>query len=776
MAEGTIKKLVKERGFGFILPSGGGADVFFHQSRVQGERFDSLVEGQRVTFEAEMGSRGPSATVVRSTTAPKPGQPATGMPREKPYRFLNPYNFVGYLGRPDRSVTASNQDAAVLWRCPPPPHDRYVGLKGRITCEVEAVTPLFVSDSHAVQKDDKKHKSYRFFEYDGNPALPASSLRGMVRAVYETVTNSCLNVFDDRRLSYRLPATQATTLVPARVEKHASGWVLRLLTGFVPLSPGRRPGGLYAASVHLYDPLRGPRSRVPKIPLHGLQHGQECYAVVEKRGIFTYVSAVAPLTATPPRPGSPSQRLEKGWLCINNQNIDNKRKERFFFRDPANTTGPTTIPLPDDVVRKYEDLIADYQLRHADRREDRQDHKPPLPLDAVVGKDPALSRYMYEKGDLKVTDGTLVYASLTGSPTAPTVSSISFAAPAAIPRVAYEHTIGDLLPYKHLHPCQEYDHLCPACRIFGWVWKTKSQHEDGEQKEKNSANSLHRRVAYTGRLRFSHGEWVVGSGGELDKVSLAILSTPKPTTTRFYLMDKAKGPRDKQEDDQAGYDGDNIIRGRKVYRHHGTADPKEYTRVTAAGFDGQDDQNRTVRGARTPGTRFRFTIDFENLADTELGALLWSLQLREGDRQGYHRLGYAKPLGWGSVRVDILKIELDRVDQRYGPMDAATPEPATERLNEWVGRFRTALGAMYGEAFEKLPNIADLMALVTAPPDLPVHYPRTTREPSLEGKNFEWFMGNKRAGKDAGPRLSLPLAVDDMKGLPLLDSKGLEVK
>ena len=54
MPSGTIKKLVGDRGFGFILPEGqapSGKDLFFHRADVPAPGFDSLREGQKVTFE-----------------------------------------------------------------------------------------------------------------------------------------------------------------------------------------------------------------------------------------------------------------------------------------------------------------------------------------------------------------------------------------------------------------------------------------------------------------------------------------------------------------------------------------------------------------------------------------------------------------------------------------------------------------------------------------------------------------------------------------------------
>jgi len=53
MAQGTIKTLVTERGFGFIVPEGGsgGQDLFFHRSDVEGTDYESLRVGDRVSYE-----------------------------------------------------------------------------------------------------------------------------------------------------------------------------------------------------------------------------------------------------------------------------------------------------------------------------------------------------------------------------------------------------------------------------------------------------------------------------------------------------------------------------------------------------------------------------------------------------------------------------------------------------------------------------------------------------------------------------------------------------
>lgn len=63
MAEGTIKKKT-DKGFGFI-DIGGGEDMFFHSSNVEGGSYDDLREGQRVSFTKGSGPKGPRAENVR---------------------------------------------------------------------------------------------------------------------------------------------------------------------------------------------------------------------------------------------------------------------------------------------------------------------------------------------------------------------------------------------------------------------------------------------------------------------------------------------------------------------------------------------------------------------------------------------------------------------------------------------------------------------------------------------------------------------------------------
>jgi len=63
---GTVKWFNDAKGFGFIEPEGGGADVFAHFSAVQMEGFKSLKQGARVSYELVKGPKGDLAANIRS--------------------------------------------------------------------------------------------------------------------------------------------------------------------------------------------------------------------------------------------------------------------------------------------------------------------------------------------------------------------------------------------------------------------------------------------------------------------------------------------------------------------------------------------------------------------------------------------------------------------------------------------------------------------------------------------------------------------------------------
>lgn len=65
MAQGKVKWFNAEKGYGFIAPDDGTADVFVHFSAIQSSGYKSLDENQRVEFVVTQGQKGPQADQVR---------------------------------------------------------------------------------------------------------------------------------------------------------------------------------------------------------------------------------------------------------------------------------------------------------------------------------------------------------------------------------------------------------------------------------------------------------------------------------------------------------------------------------------------------------------------------------------------------------------------------------------------------------------------------------------------------------------------------------------
>ena len=807
MKQGKIKYINFERNYGFIETDQGEQVHFRFEAVQKSTRWESLHVGLSVEVEAIQGDRGLSARKVYA--GERPQENSSNWPPEHGYRFMNPYNFVRFLDL--KNSGRDTESMKLLGKCAPPTHDRWSNLSGRIECLVTVKTPLFISSGQPDAKD-WHHPIFSFVKKNDEKYIPASSLRGPVRSVFEAVTNSCFSSFSgEKRLSYRLDPKLAGFLVPARLEKLNGQWQLRLLTGTAELSIQEKPRELYPASVRLYKPMRSssrnphavPPPEVDLSPLKALLelgetyhqparfHREVCFAVLMRLKFPPSWRVVAVSTNKEEAEqwiaknknafdARADLRVANGVLCITNQNIDNKASERFFFQ--SGKARIIKLPgenknAPPQVLQNYQDLLEDYHERHAKDVKERRELHPNQPLHKPLLRDTVESRFIGDAGFSRFIledpggnrweekrNGEVVYAYLDNDPDKGLYPR--FLAPVSIPRVTYDHTIGDLLP-KGLHRCESADRLCPACRTFGWVRATRG----------GAAQ------AYRGRVRFTDAKHTLRKPYPRP-LTLAILGSPKPTTTRFYLTGPDGQPRAGRSDHLVGYDGNggnNRLRGRKFYRHH-LPDPRFSEAQLDSKGKTKSNQNRTITDAEDEGAQFTFTVHFENLAAEELGALLWSLELGE---RGYHRLGFGKPLGLGSVEIQARKVEQMDPQERYRSLEPnAGWKDVTASKAGWVKAFQEAMARRYSppgeveraaktqnpnweELFLALPNLMDLLAILgKQEPSLPVHYPRSSALTQETKGSFEWFVGNKRR-----EQLELSLPTQD-RGLPLINKKG----
>lgn len=669
-------------------------------------------------------------------------------------QFHNPYNFVPALPRKtdDRELGDGKPVGHGCYHL-----DRWTG---RIAVKLTTVTPLLIPDASEMTENND-HKTYPVrLGADGKPYLPPTSLKGMLRSAYEAVTNSRLSVFfkHDKRLAYRMSAKKGTTAKPARVEKRGNDLYLRILEdsscvgGAAKLPRYNKKGG---------KPDKGERYKALKYNSTGElpQHGDRVCVQLSK-GKVNYIE---PWDSQ----DLPGGDWKLGWVCVTGANIGGKQNERVFLQNGSDVS----VKVNDKIVELWEDLIADYQKTHEKDLEDRK-KKRQSPSD-YLGNQPgqtAWSRHVHETSEAKLKEGTLCYVELQKGydPDNLHYTDIVALQPVTISRRLYDVRPEDLLP-KSLHPAQNKQELSPADRVFGWV----NQNGKG---------------AYKGHLRVHSVECQTAKEkaiARFDKpgVPLAILGQPKPAQTRFYCADDKNGmPLKKGDKKEYGYASNHRgLRGRKVYPHHRnlpegywnkptrdrTQNPQngyyqEYRRPS--GENERDSQNRSMTGWVNPDTEFTFDIDVTNLSCVELGALLWLLSLPENH---YHRLGGGKPLGFGSVRLEL---DRDNSDLRTGEewvkfyQSLITIENKTTDFSGCIGKYQDAVAELYGnkQSFEHIPFVAAFCRNAMGFEDgSPIHYPRKSQKIDPEGKNYEWFTDN-----EGGDMWNLP-TLESGKPLPL---------
>jgi len=159
------------------------------------------------------------------------------------------------------------------------------------------------------------------------------------------------------------------------------------------------------------------------------------------------------------------------------------------------------------------------------------------------------------------------------------------------------------------------------------------------------------------------------------------------------------------------------IRGRKFYYHGSkflylTKQEKE-KEIARAQEEGKREPQFKLYDLIEPNTVFQFSVDFCNLTEIELGLLCLSLQLEWDHDTGIaHKIGQGKPIGLGSSRIEIHKIEgLASAERRYTVRtytnNVSGREAVNEVINPWIEALKNERDKphYYEEAWNDLSNI-----------------------------------------------------------------------
>jgi CRISPR-associated protein (TIGR03986 family) len=174
-------------------------------------------------------------------------------------------------------------------------------------------------------------------------------------------------------------------------------------------------------------------------------------------------------------------------------------------------------------------------------------------------------------------------------------------------------------------------------------------------------------TAWATRLTFEDCVAVPSESWQLAETAVPkVLSAPKPTTIQHYLEQHSRPASKAGSESLRHWDSPNArIRGYKLYWHRNTYHYPSGHRLSWQEAPGDKSANKVhivLHQVVKPGTIFRGTVRFENLSSVELGALLFVLRLPLGCGI---KLGIGKPLGLGSVRVQVEEVATIDLKQYY---------------------------------------------------------------------------------------------------------------
>ena len=513
-------------------------------------------------------------------------------------KFINPYNFVPV----DFAKDTKTNNVEELKE----------GLKtGVIKCSIHTKTPIAILDTEnkksikvKTEKGVIDHTVYPFLrDYTGAYMIPGSTLRGMVRNVYETLTESCFSTMDEAdAISERVSGDnpyQAGVLMRENGE-----WKLYSADRYKFKVTRKRPK----------NDDKEPYKKCNRVEFD--KKKKEYYIRTNNGTLDVYSGDLVEITGS--FSGGDSKRLNKVFKAHSiaavpeGTNVDDKlvgyvvigeefslrRGEKgesiFRVRDAVNLTS-------DEVKKRMTGLeksLKDYRNESINKKLKKN------------GWYPAYER-MKENGVIPIW-----YTSKNDKP--------EYFSMAAIGRKTFHTTMGELVGEKA--PCTSRTKLCDACSLFGMANDTS---------------------ATGSRIRFMDA--VSDAKVDTIEVTLKELGVPRPSYLPFYANVNAENY---QKKNKANYDTDGVtIRGRKFYWHttnwkainNGVKKSKLNSTVNVL------DENQT----------FTFDIYYDGITEAELDKLIYSLNFWENEKDGKfcHKVGHGKPIGFGSIKITVDEVK-----------------------------------------------------------------------------------------------------------------------
>ena len=576
-------------------------------------------------------------------------RPVHSNPTRRNRTAYAPYNFVPL---PETLVTVDREKLPAL--------DHYEGRSGWFDCELETCSPTYVRgmmkldqhekyDPQAERKltdaEQSKLKEGRaaFYAVDpaqqiegrAAPAIPGSSLRGMIRALVEIAGYGKLRWVNDAvKVTFRAVAASREDPLAEPYRNVIGQFSRNVLAGYLHQTPGgdweiqpalkpKQKGWSEQAAYLKVKEARIPSEAITNF--HRFDHSKywpeyfevNFNAVNEggKRGTYVRIMQI----------GDPEDDYQHRGVLVCTGNMIESGK--------ANQSSP----------RRNHALVLE---------EDEQAKPLPISRETLLAYRESLTPFqrdeLWTEGGLEEGAPVFYVTAKTGKAVAWFGHTPNFRIP-SLDKEGKFASIGDFIP-DALRRHERSPDLAEA--IFGWVEEEKGNLDKDETPRQRAGRVFFSDARFEGS---QNGVWYSAT-----HIAPAPLSSPKITTFQHYLaQDKDAGHDPDLRQTLAHYGTpDTEIRGHKLYWHKGDV------KIPLADDKVGESQKTRIEPVKA-GVRFRFRVHFENLHDHELGALAWALLLPgESDKTYRHKLGMGKPLGMGAVKIKA-KLHLIKRRDRY---------------------------------------------------------------------------------------------------------------
>ncbi len=658
-------------------------------------------------------------------------------------------------------------------------HDRYVTgtHSGRIQCRVTSESPIFVGGLRT--SGAPAHASH--FQRDGNPAIPASSLRGLISSLGEAASNSSLRVLLDEDYSFRRvvdPKFKETLSAIGMVRRMGDSFTLYPLAlptltcnldGFATLPPEYQPlfplpllrvyvGKKHEISDRLF-PFRTNNNwenldwhfmnLQSRAWLPGFRLADDEYQH-RKPASRQFLLAQLPIDGNfTPRRRVENPEAAKGKTsgvlrvlgCWGNRSdtMPSTKKHELFLPFPPPKGWPK-VPIPQSVVDQFHSLCDERSDASFDRFQRDRKKNPLFPFEPM---DTRTERYKVAEGDkeaariaarIRIQHGDLVYFKPNANGTQ--IDEISFSSiwRGKVKGTTYSFFPQAVLPFRGNpdNKVEDKPNLTPGDLLFGFV-------EDLGEKPETRATPR-QGLALASRVRLSDATLDLGASGiapiRLPAVILKVQDSPKLPCPAFYFKPRTipLGGYIAKRDLNPG---NHVAQGYKAYLHHRTVELTNAPWKTGSPGDNLE-QKAEIDPVRA-GAVFTFDVEFKNLSPYELGLLLYVLRPTSEFR---HKIGLGKALGLGTIRMDIERVQLVNRPTRYTAEGYFLPRYGAEydaaEADKLRQDFRKEMNADLRAAIEMIGNPACLLQ--------PVKPPLVAGQPE-EKETFRFFVINDGSGR-----------------------------